>query len=122
MARISITSAVSCKKLYRRWTGLIWRTIAREASALLSFAAGTIPKVVIAYVGTMVVGRAADFYYRTGMKPTREQMEQFTRQSMEVLRHLPLPGIDRFFGGKQNKRTQGTLKIDEPYRGPDWPK
>ena len=102
--------------------GLFWRTIAREASALLPFAAGTIPKVVIAYVGTMVVGRAAEFYYRTGLKPTREQMEQFTRQSMEVLRNLPLPGVERFFAGRQRKDKQIPIRIDQPYRDQEWPR
>lgn len=102
--------------------GLVWRTIAREASALLPFAAGTIPKVVIAYVGTMVVGRAAEFYYRTGLKPTREQMEQFTRQSMEVLRNLPLPGVERLFGGRRGQGSQGPIRIDQPYRDQDWPR
>ena len=46
--------------------GLIWRTAARQAATWLPFAAGTIPKLAIAYVGTMAVGRAAEFYYRTG--------------------------------------------------------
>jgi uncharacterized protein (DUF697 family) len=75
--------------------GLAWRTIAREAASLLPFAAGTIPKVAIAYVGTMAVGRAADFYYRTGMRPNREQMDQFRRQAVELMRHLDLPGLRR---------------------------
>ena len=46
--------------------GLIWRTVARQAATWLPFAAGTIPKLAIAYVGTMAVGRAAEFYYRDG--------------------------------------------------------
>jgi hypothetical protein len=74
---------------------LAWRTIAREAAALMPFAAGTIPKLVIAYVGTIVVGKAAEFYYRTGMKPSRQQMDQFTRQAIERLRQLDVPGLRR---------------------------
>jgi uncharacterized protein (DUF697 family) len=75
--------------------GLIWRTVAREAAALLPFAAGTIPKVAIAYVGTTAVGRAAEFYYRTGLKPTRSQMDHYARQATELLRQLDLPGLRR---------------------------
>ena len=75
--------------------GLLWRTAAREAASLLPFAAGTIPKVAIAYAGTMAVGRAAEFYYRTGLKPTRSQMDQFTRQAADLLRDVDLPAMRR---------------------------
>ena len=75
--------------------GLLWRTAARQAATWLPFAAGTIPKLAIAYVGTMAVGRAAEFYYRTGIKPTRSQMDQFARQATELLRQLDLPGVRR---------------------------
>jgi uncharacterized protein (DUF697 family) len=75
--------------------GLIWRTLARESTSLLPFAAGTIPKVAIAYAGTMAVGRAAEYYYRTGLRPTRSQMDEYTRQAVEVLRRLDLPGLRR---------------------------
>lgn len=94
--------------------GLAWRTIAREAAALLPFAAGTIPKLVIAFVGTMVVGRAAEFYYRTGIKPTREQMEQFSRQALERLRQLDLPGLRRFLRkNEKSERPQLTVIRDD---------
>jgi uncharacterized protein (DUF697 family) len=77
--------------------GLFWRTAARQAATWLPFAAGTIPKLAIAYVGTMAVGRAAEFYYRTGLKPTRSQMNQFTRQAADALRQRDLPGLRRAF-------------------------
>lgn len=75
--------------------GLVWRTVAREAAALMPFAAGTVPKIAIAYVGTVAVGRAAEFYYRTGMRPSRAQMEQYYRQAVARLRQLDLPGFRR---------------------------
>ena len=75
--------------------GLLWRTAARQAATWLPFAAGTIPKLAIAYVGTMAVGRAAEFYYRTGLKPTRSQLDQFARQAADLLRQLDLPGVRR---------------------------
>lgn len=68
--------------------GLVWRTLAREATAILPFAAGAIPKLAIAYAGTMAVGRAAEFYYRTGMRPTKAQMDQFTSQALERMRQI----------------------------------
>jgi uncharacterized protein (DUF697 family) len=77
--------------------GLLWRTAARQAVTWLPFAAGTIPKLAIAYVGTMAVGRAAEFYYRTGLKPSRKQMDQFIRQAAELLRQIDLPGKRRPF-------------------------
>jgi uncharacterized protein (DUF697 family) len=73
--------------------GLLWRTLAREAVSLLPFAAGTIPKVAIAYFGTIVVGRAAEYYYRTGLRPTAEQMDQFRRQAVERMQNLGVFGI-----------------------------
>src|SRR5215204_6280413 len=75
--------------------GLLWRTAARQAATWLPFAAGTIPKLAIAYVGSMAVGRAAEFYYRTGLKPTRSQMDSYIRQAAEFLRQLDLPGVRR---------------------------
>lgn len=71
--------------------GFVWRSLARSAATLLPFAAGTIPKVGIAFAGTMAIGRAADFYYRTNRRPSREQLEQFIRQAQDVAKRLPLP-------------------------------
>src|SRR5215208_5475486 len=77
--------------------GLLWRTVARQAATWLPFAAGTIPKLAIAYVGTMAVGRAAEFYYHTGFKPTRSQVDHFIQQAADLLRQLDLPGMRRGF-------------------------
>ncbi len=70
--------------------GFIWRTIAREATTLLPFAAGTIPKVAIAFTGTVAAGRAADFYYREGYKPSYEQVRDFVKQASETAQNLPI--------------------------------
>ncbi len=76
--------------------GLVWRTVAREATALLPFAAGTIPKIAISYTGTYALGRTADYYYRVGKRPTRALREDFYRQARARLDKLPfadrLPG------------------------------
>jgi uncharacterized protein (DUF697 family) len=65
--------------------GFAWRTIAREAAGFLPFAAGTVPKVAVAYAGTAVAGRAAEFYYRTNRKPSQEQMKQYAQQARDSM-------------------------------------
>lgn len=70
--------------------GFVWRTIAREAATMLPFAAGTIPKVAIAFSGTVAAGRAADFYYREGRKPSYEQVREYMKQASEAAHHLPI--------------------------------
>ncbi len=72
--------------------GILWRTVARELVALIPFAAGTIPKVMIAYAGTAVAGQAANFYYFQGERPTHEQFQQFYARAAAIARSLPLPG------------------------------
>jgi uncharacterized protein (DUF697 family) len=71
--------------------GFFWRTLAREAAAFLPFMAGTVPKVAIAFTGTMAAGHAADFYYRSGKKPNREQLQGFYSQAAETLKRIQLP-------------------------------
>lgn len=65
--------------------GFFWRTIAREAAAMVPMMGGAVPKVAIAYTGTMAIGRAADFYYTTGAKPSKEMMKSFYQQASESL-------------------------------------
>ena len=69
--------------------GFLWRTIAREAVSFLPLAAGTIPKVAIAFTGTFALGRAAELFYRFGKKPTDEQRAEFYAQAREMLARLP---------------------------------
>lgn len=71
--------------------GFLWRTVAREAASFLPFAAGTVPKVAIAYSGTVVAGRAAEFYYRVGQKPSAIDVRGFYRDAAEAVAKLPLP-------------------------------
>ena len=99
--------------------GLIWRTVARQATTWLPFAAGTIPKLAIAYMGTMAVGRAADFYYRTGLKPTKAQMNQFTRQAGLRLHQLDLPGVRRFLKTNGTEEKNGEISGPTPIQGND---
>ena len=99
--------------------GFIWRSLARSAVTMLPFAAGTIPKVGIAYAGTMAVRLAADYYYRTDMRPTRAQLRAFQRQAVEIVKRIPLPvlqgrikqqddasGLDALDSGSASKPAQ----------------
>ncbi|HWV36080.1 MAG TPA: hypothetical protein VNZ55_10635 [Thermomicrobiales bacterium] len=70
--------------------GFLWRTAAREASAMLPFAAGTIPKVVIAYAGTLAIGWSADFYFKYGKKPSRAQVNEFVDRATKIAKALPI--------------------------------
>jgi uncharacterized protein (DUF697 family) len=69
--------------------GFFWRTVAREATSFLPFAAGSIPKVAIAYTGTLAAGWAADFYYRKGRKPSYAQVRQYIKDASEAALRLP---------------------------------
>lgn len=81
--------------------GFLWRTAAREATTMLPLAAGTIPKVAIAFTGTYVLGRAMEAFYRFGKKPTKEQREEFVSQARELLAKLP-------FGTREKELIEST--------------
>jgi uncharacterized protein (DUF697 family) len=71
--------------------GFFWRTLAREAASFLPLLIGTLPKVGVAYIGTVVAGRGADVYYRLGRKPDREQVRELYKQAAEALKRMPNP-------------------------------
>src|SRR5262249_5184287 len=71
--------------------GFFWRTLAREAESFLPLLIGTLPKVAVAYTGTVVAGRGADLYYRSGRKPDREQLREMYNQAAESLKRVPNP-------------------------------
>lgn len=70
-------------------SGFLWRTAAREAASFLPIAAGTIPKVAIAFTGTYALGRAAELFYRFGTKPSPEQRREFYAQARDLVARLP---------------------------------
>jgi uncharacterized protein (DUF697 family) len=73
--------------------GFGWRTLAREATSFIPLAAGTIPKVAIAYSGTMATGWAAEFYYRYGKKPTTAQWKAYLAGAMDAVKDIKLPNV-----------------------------
>ena len=85
--------------------GFLWRSIAREATSFLPMAAGTIPKVVIAYAGTFSVGRTIDYYYRFGKKPSKEQLDMYVKHATELAAKLDLPGTGDRSADKDAKKT-----------------
>jgi len=92
--------------------GLVWRTVAREATAFLPFAAGTIPKMAISFTGTYALGRAAEYYYRVGKAPSRSQREDFYRQARGLLIKLPfanrLPSASAITPGPEDEELAPT--------------
>jgi uncharacterized protein (DUF697 family) len=74
--------------------GFLWRTIARSLVALVPGPLAAAPKVAVAYVGTYVVGKAAQYYYRAGRRPSVDMLEHFQREAIDQLGAL-LPTISR---------------------------
>jgi hypothetical protein len=62
-----------------------WRSAARALIAMLPGPLAVAPRGAIAYVGTYVVGRAAEYYYRWGKRPSPALLDAFQR---EALLHL----------------------------------
>ncbi|HYI24808.1 MAG TPA: hypothetical protein VD767_05290 [Thermomicrobiales bacterium] len=75
--------------------GFLWRSVAREAASFIPFAAGTIPKAVIAFAGTYTIGRAVDYYYRFGKKSSSDQMKLLWEEALALAARIPLPGRDQ---------------------------
>lgn len=67
---------------------LLWRTVARELSALLPGWLGLAPRVAIAFSGTYVIGQAASHYYKLGHPPTRADWARFYQEGTHRLRDL----------------------------------
>jgi uncharacterized protein (DUF697 family) len=86
--------------------GLFWRTVARDLAAMMPFAAGAVPKVAIAFAGTMAAGMAAHLYYHEGKRVDSVRMREFYQNALremkerpEMLRSIPIPGRMRRNGG-----------------------
>jgi uncharacterized protein (DUF697 family) len=70
----------------------LWRTTARALVGLLPSLLGLLPKTLVAYSGTYVVGQMARYYYRYGHKPppemVRDLRDEGTRLARETLARL----------------------------------
>ena len=94
--------------------GFLWRTVARELAAFLPFAAGTIPKVLVAYAGTAVTGQGANFFYEQGERPSGEQMRGFYGRAIEIARALRFDQLRNKSDGR--KVIEGQFKEAAPPR------
>ncbi len=64
----------------------IWRSTARALVGLLPGAVSVVPKALIAYSGTFVVGELARYYYHYGRKAPPEAVKELTAQSLRLAR------------------------------------
>ncbi|MCL5959702.1 MAG: hypothetical protein M1358_10390 [Chloroflexi bacterium] len=60
----------------------LWRTAARTMVGVLPGLLAAVPKTLVAFVGTFVVGSIASYYYHIGRKPTKKLMDQFRQDAM----------------------------------------
>jgi uncharacterized protein (DUF697 family) len=64
--------------------GFVWRTAARTLVGLLPPAISLLPKAVVAYTGTYVVGETARYYYLYGRRPPKEQVRQLQAEGQRL--------------------------------------
>ena len=58
-----------------------WRALARELVSKIPLGGGLVPKGAVAYAGTTVIGEGLIFYYTTGRKMTRQEMQDAFKRS-----------------------------------------
>jgi uncharacterized protein (DUF697 family) len=64
----------------------VWRSTARALVGLLPTLLGVVPKTLVAYTGTYVVGQTARYYYRFGRKPPPEVALDVRREAARLAR------------------------------------
>lgn len=62
----------------------IWRTAARGLAGFLPPIVSVVPKTVIAYAGTYVVGELARYYYCEGRKPPEEVAQRIGAEALRL--------------------------------------
>ncbi len=63
-----------------------WRAVARELVGFVPGGVGMVVKGMVAYAGTLTVGRAAAWYYATGRTPGKAERERLYQQAWEEAR------------------------------------
>lgn len=58
-----------------------WRTLARQLVGLVPAGIGLVLKGSIAYSGTMAIGKAAQWFYQSGRKPTDDEVRQAYKEA-----------------------------------------
>lgn len=67
-------------------SAFVWRTTARALVGLLPSLLGLLPKTLVAYSGTYLVGQLARYYYRYGHKPPPELVRDLRDESLRMAR------------------------------------
>jgi uncharacterized protein (DUF697 family) len=94
-------AAINGKDLQQPWriyaellpvvgAGILYRTAARELAGMIPFAAGTIPKVLIAYTGTVATGHTGNTYYLYGERLSNEQVKALYVRALATAKQLGL--------------------------------
>src|SRR5947209_16131746 len=67
-------------------TAFFWRSTARALVGLLPSLLGLLPKTLVAYSGTYVVGQMARYYYRYGDRPPPELVKELRAEGTRLAR------------------------------------
>jgi hypothetical protein len=65
--------------------GFLWRTAARTLVSFLPMPLSIAPNIAVSYIGTYVVGKAAQYYYRVGQRPSPELLDRFRQEASNQL-------------------------------------
>ena len=66
----------------------VWRSTARALVGLLPSLLGLLPKTLVAYTGTFVVGQMARYYYRYGHKPPPDIVRDLRAEGARLARRI----------------------------------
>ena len=80
-----------------------WRTVARQAAGWVPAGAGVILKGVIAWSGTVAVGKVAEAYYIRGVKPLASDVHAATTEADIEAKDLATSIADNLLGTSGNK-------------------
>jgi uncharacterized protein (DUF697 family) len=69
----------------------VWRTTARALVGLLPPILGLLPKTIVAYSGTFLVGEMARYYYQHGRKPPPELIKDLRAEAITLARSILKP-------------------------------
>ncbi|MBX6770540.1 MAG: hypothetical protein IRY83_02335 [Chloroflexi bacterium] len=70
----------------------VWRSAARTAAAVVPNPLTIIPRAAVAYVGTAIIGKAGQYYYRAGRRPSADIIASYRDEAIQQLRDI-LPTV-----------------------------
>jgi len=84
-----------------------WRSLARNLVSKIPLGGGLVPKGAVAYAGTTVIGEGLIFYYTTGRKMTRREMQAAFKQSYSGAAESVRSLVEKVRSGKVNPPAGG---------------